>query len=82
MSFYASLILFTNVSCLITSDIQPETQQPSLRETSIDSDAADDPQVHDKDGSTTGEESDQESETSEDDQVHDRWWRRRRTATQ
>ena len=69
MSFYASLILLTNVSCLITSDIQPEPQQPSLCETSIDSDAADDPQVHDKDGSTTGDESDQESETSEDDAV-------------
>ena len=47
-------------------------QQPSLRETGIDSDAADDPQVHDKDGSTPGVESGQESETSEDDQVHDR----------
>ena len=69
MSFYASLILLTNVSCLITSDIQPEPQQPSLRETGIDSDAADDPQVHDKDGSTAGDESDQESETSEDDTV-------------
>ena len=57
------------MSCLITSDIQPETQQPSLRETSIDSDAADDPQVHDKDGSTPGDESDQESETSEDDSM-------------
>ena len=67
MSFYTSLILFTNVSCLITSDIQPEPQKPSLPETGIDSDTADDPQVHDKDGSTTGDESDQESETSEDD---------------
>jgi len=31
MSFYASLILFTNVSCLITSDIQPEPQQLVLK---------------------------------------------------
>jgi len=65
MSFYASLILFTNVSCSITSDIQPEPQQPSLRETGIE-DAADDPEDHNEDGSTTGDESDQESETSED----------------
>ena len=67
VSFYASLILFTNVSCLITIDIQPEPQQPLLHETGIDSDTLDDPQVHDKDGSTTGDESDQKSETSEDD---------------
>ena len=67
MSFYASLILSTNVSCLITSDIQPEPQKPSLCETGIDSDAAEGPQVHDKDGSTTGDESGQGSETSEDD---------------
>jgi len=66
MSFYASLILFTNVSCSITSDIQPEPQQPSLHETGIE-DVADDPEDHNEDGSTTGDESDQESETSEDD---------------
>jgi len=36
MSFYASLILFTNVSWLITSDTQPEPQQPWLRETGIE----------------------------------------------
>ena len=52
---------------MITTHIQPEPQQPSLCETGIDSHAADDPQVHDKDGSTTGDESDQDSKTSEDD---------------
>jgi len=63
MSFYASLILFINVSCLITSDIQPEPQQLALKMRLMIQNLED----HNKDGSTTGNESDQETKTSEDD---------------